>query len=1129
MSPDIEKYQQRLRDLVPVEGLSPALQDELFQHAAIVEYPQGRFVFREGDTDDYNYYLLEGELEMSTHGTVANRYVGGSDTCRYPLAQLRPRKFSARVAKPAVVFRVPRQYMDELQRRHASGGVIELEEEAGDSGDWMSSMLQSELFSRIPATNLQRLFAAVDYIEVPAGEEIITQGDPGDFYYIIHQGTCEVLVEPKSGGRKVKVATLKPNDSFGEEALVTDAARNATIRMTSPGHLLRLGKQDFQALIRDVLLEAVSFEKAERMVAEGARWLDVRFAEDFEKVSVAGAVNIPFNVLRLRAEELDPDSRYITYCNNGLRSSVAAFLLIQRGFDVCFLDRGLENSPLAGQLAEQEGGTPAVPGGAAPAVAAPAPQPPAPATPSTAAPVVPSGPVNDKARERLQEDLEQTRSQLEQAVRMKREADAARRSFEKMVEQKFNLAKQKIREEAGKAATAREEAARLGRELEAARSEAAEGDKLRQLAEDHAAQLEEQRTSLEGRFQEELKAARSEWEDRERQLTAEAEAREDELDGLRQELGQVRERALADVEDAANQAREAAGHERAALVAELESLRGRQAALEEDKARLEEELQAVREGAAGAGQQVEALVVERDEAAAGLEALRAEARALEEERDALAAEGTDLKAKNDEVAAEVERLGAERQAVQERMTAVESDLAAARDELAAERASRDEGQAALAEERDAARQRAEELEGQLEAERQQREEEQRALAAVREELKAERASRDEGQAALAEERDTARQRAEELEGQLEAERQQREEEQRALAAVREELKAERASRDEDEAALARERDAARQQAEEVEGQLEAERQEREEEQRALAAARGELSAERASWDEDEAALARERDTARQRAEELEGQLEAQNQEREKEQTAAAAMQETLTRERDELVERVKTLEESLAAAREGGDAAARDAGERARQAEQDLTEARGQWEEERAALASQLAEAHAVMGEFDKLREDMESGRRAVQEAAERQEQELDSLEQTLRREAEEALENERARLEGEFDERLAQARASWQADVGVDTAGDVAAFMAGDERVDRLVAELTTAREELERVKDTLKSAEVAREAAEEELRRAREVPPPRKEDLPDDQNRLVDPAKIRELMERRRELLKRQAKDKG
>ncbi|MDZ7752362.1 MAG: cyclic nucleotide-binding domain-containing protein [Gammaproteobacteria bacterium] len=1011
MSPEIEKYQQRLRDLVPVEGLSPALQDELFERAEIVEYPQGRFVFREGDTDDYNYYLLEGELEMSTHGTVTNRYVGGSDTCRYPVAQLRPRKFSAQVAKPAMVFRVHRHHLDELQRRHASGGgVIQVEEAAG-GGDWMSSMLQSELFSRIPATNLQRLFAAVDYIEVQAGQEIITQGDPGDFYYIIHQGTCDVLVEPKSGGKKVRVATLKPNDSFGEEALVTDAARNATIRMTSPGQLLRLGKSDFQALIRDVLLESVSFDKAERMVAEGARWLDVRFVEDFEKVSIPGALNIPFNVLRLRREELDPDTRYITYCNNGLRSSVAAFLLIQRGFDVCFLDRGLENSPLAGRLAAQNVDTPTVPGTTALASEAPAASAPEVVAPSPAAPAAPT---NDKALERLREELEKTRTQLEQAAHMKREADASRRAFEKMVEQKFNLAKQKIRDEAGKAAHAREEAARLGRELEAARGEAAEGDKLRQLAEDHAAQLDEQRSSLEVRFQEDMKVARAEWDEKEHRLTAEREALEQELEQLRQELNHAREQAASDLEEVVSQAREAAEQERASRATELASLTEQLATVDVDKARLEEELEALRGHSAEAGRQVEDLTRERDEGATAMAGLRDEVESLQEARQALAEELESARARNAEDASQLDRLTEERDAAHERLAALE-------DELAAERASRDEAQAALTGERDTARQRVEELERQLEA--------------------------------LGQERDTSGQRAEEAQRQIDVLRQEREDEQRVLAT--------------------------------------------------------------------------ERDDACQRAEALETELATLREELEKEQAAVAVAQDALTRERDELAGRVKTLEESLAAAREGGDAAARDAGERARQAEETLTEARSQWEEQRVALESQLAEANAVMGEFDKLREDMESGRRAVQEAAERQEQELDSLEQTLRREAEEALENERARLEREFDERLAKTKQSWQADVGVDTAGDVAAFMAGDERVDRLEAELATSREELERTKDALRSAEVAREAAEEQLRQTREVVP-RKEDLPDDQNRLVDPAKIRELMERRRELLKRQSKEK-
>jgi CRP-like cAMP-binding protein len=99
---------------------------------------------------------------------------------------------------------------------------------------------------------------------VPAkrGETIIQQGDPGDYYYLIESGRCKVsrLV----AGSPVQLAELKEGDAFGEEALVADTVRNATVVMNTDGMLLRLSKQDFNDLLRAPLLQKVAGEEAER-------------------------------------------------------------------------------------------------------------------------------------------------------------------------------------------------------------------------------------------------------------------------------------------------------------------------------------------------------------------------------------------------------------------------------------------------------------------------------------------------------------------------------------------------------------------------------------------------------------------------------------------------------------------------------------------------------------------------------------------------------------------------------------------------------------------------------------------------------------------------------------------------
>jgi putative ABC transport system ATP-binding protein len=80
-----------------------------------------------------------------------------------------------------------------------------------------------------------------------AGETIIRQGEPGMNFYVIRQGQVEVI---KEDGFDQVVATLGEGRCFGEEALLTNQPRNATVRTTKPTLLYVLGEDDFREAIR---------------------------------------------------------------------------------------------------------------------------------------------------------------------------------------------------------------------------------------------------------------------------------------------------------------------------------------------------------------------------------------------------------------------------------------------------------------------------------------------------------------------------------------------------------------------------------------------------------------------------------------------------------------------------------------------------------------------------------------------------------------------------------------------------------------------------------------------------------------------------------------------------------------
>jgi NADPH-dependent 2,4-dienoyl-CoA reductase/sulfur reductase-like enzyme/rhodanese-related sulfurtransferase len=66
--------------------------------------------------------------------------------------------------------------------------------------------------------------------------------------------------------------------------------------------------------------------------ALAAQLVDVRSTQEFARGSLAGAVNIPLDDLRVRVRELDPDKRTIVFCEVGLRGHLATRILKQIGF-----------------------------------------------------------------------------------------------------------------------------------------------------------------------------------------------------------------------------------------------------------------------------------------------------------------------------------------------------------------------------------------------------------------------------------------------------------------------------------------------------------------------------------------------------------------------------------------------------------------------------------------------------------------------------------------------------------------------------------------------------------------------------------------------------------------------------
>merc|ERR1712093_78812 len=115
------------------------------------------------------------------------------------------------------------------------------------------------LFSQLDEDSFTTTLDALVEKSIPAPNiKVITQGDEGDYFYVIEQGSFDIYInssgalQPGPDGMGNKVTTIGPGGSFGELALMYNAPRAATVVSSSKGGLLwALDRLTFRRILMD--------------------------------------------------------------------------------------------------------------------------------------------------------------------------------------------------------------------------------------------------------------------------------------------------------------------------------------------------------------------------------------------------------------------------------------------------------------------------------------------------------------------------------------------------------------------------------------------------------------------------------------------------------------------------------------------------------------------------------------------------------------------------------------------------------------------------------------------------------------------------------------------------------------
>jgi hypothetical protein len=118
------------------------------------------------------------------------------------------------------------------------------------------------MFEPLSAPVIERLATGAVRLSVTSGATIVREGEPGDRFYVLAEGSAEVLV----AGRAARV--LGGGDVFGEIALLRDVPRTATVRAVTPVELLALDRAPFlEALTGQLRSRRLAADVAARRLA----------------------------------------------------------------------------------------------------------------------------------------------------------------------------------------------------------------------------------------------------------------------------------------------------------------------------------------------------------------------------------------------------------------------------------------------------------------------------------------------------------------------------------------------------------------------------------------------------------------------------------------------------------------------------------------------------------------------------------------------------------------------------------------------------------------------------------------------------------------------------------------------
>jgi putative peptide zinc metalloprotease protein len=224
-----------------LSNLTPQALAALADHIHEERVAPGDVVVTVGEEADKFYLVRSGQVEVvAADGAVLHAIVPGEGFGELALLDGTTRTATVRAREPSVLWSIDKgHFLRWIRDRYEVAARIRASEEE------RARFAKVPFFRSLGPEELRRLAAKLVVQRVPAGELVFRIGDDGDRYYVIREGTAEVI-----GPDDRVIRTLGPDQDFGDLALLFGGGRTASVRAATDLVLMSLARRDFAALVK---------------------------------------------------------------------------------------------------------------------------------------------------------------------------------------------------------------------------------------------------------------------------------------------------------------------------------------------------------------------------------------------------------------------------------------------------------------------------------------------------------------------------------------------------------------------------------------------------------------------------------------------------------------------------------------------------------------------------------------------------------------------------------------------------------------------------------------------------------------------------------------------------------------